>query len=393
MLQSFVVFAASVFASVPAQAAPAWNLNDVSILYPLPKATEEADVLLGAADRGLRGELLPFEVFEKLESPIPTEIDRRKLYDRLRVVGFRIDPADNTIRFVWQPLQRTGSQGAWTTEDGAIHTFYTLSDEAFANFLNLLRALKRDGLYHDPLIRTERLPLGVHPAFRHPRYASTFRESLRLGLLQNCGTETLTQATVMQLTLKEIWWKFAGVKRDTDGEFRPLTIARMDSETQDLFQESLEVDPVTGHATGMKGALLPHFPEGGEMDLRPIIRAYHVPNEGDRAEFRAKLKVIHRIENPRVIKNETLDCAHCHLAQPTRGWMTKNLQNLEVRGQTDRDRFRNPRPLYYNLTNTSVSTRSTKIFRAFGYFNAEPAINQRAIHESADVADRLSSLE
>ena len=106
-----------------------WNLNDVSYLFPLPRISEEMNALLGASDRGSSGTLLPFRIFEKTENPTPLEIEREKIYSRLRVVGIRLDPEASEVRMVWQPLTKLPHE--WTTEDAAVHTFYKLTPDRF----------------------------------------------------------------------------------------------------------------------------------------------------------------------------------------------------------------------------------------------------------------------
>jgi hypothetical protein len=51
------------------------------------------------------------------------------------------------------------------------------------------------------------------------------------------------------------------------------------------------------------------------------------------------------------------------------------------------DAYRNAR---YDMTNVTPTIWDTRRIRAFGYFGDGPAISQRVINESADVADIIN---
>ena len=62
-------------------------------------------------------------------------------------------------------------------------------------------------------------------------------------------------------------------------------------------------------------------------------------------------------------------------------------ENFKVSGATQ---FKNPNASLYDLSQVTASGKSTKIFRALGYWNQMPAINQRVINETSLVADYLN---
>ena len=106
------------------------TLCDVSILYPLPEAGSDQNDLLGAADEGERGVLLPEDVVEALPM-FPFMTQDTINYGPLRVVGIRFDGCHDDgegceaqIRMVMQPLSIRSE-----ARDSALHLFYSLEDE------------------------------------------------------------------------------------------------------------------------------------------------------------------------------------------------------------------------------------------------------------------------
>src|SRR4051812_12231257 len=93
-----------------------WDLNDISILVPLPAVGEESMMLHPTSN-----ELLPKAVFDKLQVLV-INANPQDIYDRLMAVAIRIDPCfhegsspcQHQVRMVWQPFVRAGP---WMTLD------------------------------------------------------------------------------------------------------------------------------------------------------------------------------------------------------------------------------------------------------------------------------------
>jgi hypothetical protein len=128
-------------------------------------------------------------------------------------------------------------------------------------------------------------------------------------------------------------------------------------------------------------------PENDPDSLDSILRKSSNITSNDTATLRASSDSIYKIENPRLNSPETIDCVSCHVAQSARLWEQGHFPNLKL----DQSTFQYQST--FNLQNGSVSQRSTHLLRAFGYDGAEPAINQRVINESANVADTLNALQ
>jgi hypothetical protein len=110
---------------------------------------------------------------------------------------------------------------------------------------------------------------------------------------------------------------------------------------------------------------------------------------------RQKLVSIERMENPLTHSAVTLDCAHCHVTGPARSYITANLKatksKFPSREATMVARFQLNAGESFNLKNVSATRDYTRAVRAFGYYGSLPSVNQRTIHESAQVARLLNS--
>lgn len=107
--------------------------------------------------------------------------------------------------------------------------------------------------------------------------------------------------------------------------------------------------------------------------------------------FREKLDAIARFRNPHRSSTRDLDCASCHYADAARYYATNRFP--QIRSLRSDDAFENPDPAIYNLQNTTIVASSTRVVRAFGYFDDKPAVSQRTIHDSVVSAHWLNLLD
>lgn len=157
----------------------AWNLNDVSYLYPLPAESElESFSWLSPKSTGKKNQLLPLESFQRLPSLNSGGSGQMTMYDhQLKVVGVRIDPCPGThitgvscdpeIRHVWQPILNDQFANRIMTTDLAIHTFYKLSSMELKALAGNLKTLKSD--LAKLAVNTDRKPLNIHPGFANAK--------------------------------------------------------------------------------------------------------------------------------------------------------------------------------------------------------------------------------
>ena len=85
----FLILLLSLFTG-PLFAAPHLDLNDVSVLFPLP-GNDQWSLLPAGETEAAKGQLLPKSYVTQL--PVLLQgTENEKLYPSLRAVGFRIDP-------------------------------------------------------------------------------------------------------------------------------------------------------------------------------------------------------------------------------------------------------------------------------------------------------------
>jgi hypothetical protein len=249
-----------------------WQINDVSYLFPLKS---ETDSLLKISSSGTQGELLPQTVLKNIDRLVMSYDAPKDEATSLRVMGVRIDPCfkyvatsskcSPQLRLVWQPTDKLQTKEA-KTYDAALHAFYDLSEEEFKSLASLLKNLKDKNAKNG--LTTAKLPLGIHPAFNHPKTTSYFIQDLKNIILRFAGEKKLTRITFMRLLTPMIWWEFGGLDKNKNGEWVRFNIPRHPSDEikQDFFNDDFNI-PVA-----MKGTIIPHRDHMGYPDDGPRIQ-------------------------------------------------------------------------------------------------------------------------
>lgn len=368
-----------------------WDLNDVSILYPLPKSIADDGAMIQLRDRGRGGPLLPERYLDQTPalSQFQNKIDER---NSLRVVAVRIDPcfADTIvvcrrqIRLSWQPLVRL-PDGRITSVDAALHSFYDLTDEEFSAFLNELSQVRRTQGFS-----SRGWPLQVHPVLRAQGLNGGFAQSLKQLVLKYAGEENLRKLTFMVVRGPEVFWGFGGYDIDEYGRVFPIEIPRMGSIVvhQSFVNHSRAGDDF------VRAILSPTPIEGERLDLFIRGSAKLTQSGISEEEIVQALRAGHMAENPGRHNPNTLDCVSCHLAQSVLDFGERLFPALAVVART-------PDVVYENSQFTLSQAGSgmggaerpwhTRNLRAFGYFGSTPAISRRVIHESAEAARVLNA--
>ncbi len=402
---SHLVFLVSFgFAFAPnAQAAEMrWNLNDVSYLFPIPRGQDQkADFLLHPDKAGRQGVLLPGAVRQQIPTLLNHGNGNQTLFDQhhVRLVSVRVDPCPSLnqqsctpeVRMVWQPVQFDGYDEKWTVRDAAIHSVHELSIAEFEQLKGELWQLKAANQRKG--VTTHKRPLGVHPALVDPRTAATFNEQIQNVLLDCCGENNLVRVTFMSLMVPTRWWRFGGFVRD-EGEWTPLNIPRLGVPNEDIFNVALEEGSAKGTPGKEMDATFNVLPEEYPADdniFALINKGYRQENEDDLPVFENKLDAVARFRNPHKTNFHTLDCAACHYADASRFYAETRFPGLKDHHSPDS--YQNPDPSLFDLENSTVGRTATRIVRGFGYFEDQPALNQRAIHESAATAHWLNTHE
>ncbi|MBK7584559.1 MAG: hypothetical protein IPI67_30780 [Myxococcales bacterium] len=353
------------------------GMNDVSMLFPLP-APGHLDELWSANTVGRFGALLPVSVFSQAPCLTPG-CEQDSDYDRLRVVAARVDPCFPSltlapspacrfqVRLVLQPVDE--SPGQVVTEDTAIHLFYDLPVGDFVSLIADLLAAQRGSL---PLAADQ--PLGPHPTLLAEGLSGAYSVGLKGALSAVIGADRLTRVTFMRRGTAADSWTFAGYDL-VHGAVIPVAI--LDPKvTEQSFVNDVAAGAL-GFAARLEPANLP-TPE----DLGPVfdsVSAKQLDDDSLWPSYEAAL----RIENPELHSPASVDCVSCHAAQPARFWMERN---TALGNRFSASRYTSTQPLEV----VSAIDDTTRVLRAFGWFQARPAISARVVNESAAVVAYLN---
>ena len=380
---------------------PHWNLNDVSILFGLPHGGPHAPVkLLAPRDQGGLGELLPSDAYALLPTLYQPGLGNVSLYEKsLRVTAVRFDPCPPSdddgcsaeLRLVWQPVEYAATRRAWVTRDAAVHCIHTIRPEARAQLKNdlwrLKMELKRRG------VDTSLQPLGVHPAIRNGETADAFTNEMRSLVLRYAGDDNLTRITFAALRVPTRWWRFGAAEKNPQGDWQRVDIPRLDAPSVDIFNVAAVDGVGLGPDRGLDAIfnVLPdEYPEEDNI-FTLINKGYRFNDERDLSVFRQKLDAVARFRNPHRTNADNLDCASCHYADAALFYAENRFPVLSESSPVDA--FENPAPELFNLHNGTIVAGSARVVRAFGYHDAQPAVSQRTINESALVAHRMNHQE
>lgn len=352
--------------------AQAWDLNELSVLMPLPRVAE-AGTIWSPRTLGGRGELLPARVYGVLPQIVIGQ-DPARVYDSLRVVGLRFDPCfqegavpspcQRQVRLVWQPLSALGTrrESGATTIDAAVHSFHILSESEWRGLVQGLRMLKRTF----PL--GPGLPLQVHPWLSRQGYGGAFWSEFQKVVLPLIGGDNIGRVTAMTVNPRGDVWVFLGFDREGTG-WRRVTVPRVNHTAQAFF-------------SGLIGA--PEFrtdmnprPEGEAALMELLLDSAKMREEQPEEKIVAAVRRAHFLGNPHLSNPGTVDCASCHAARAVPSWAERNFPQWAGR------RFPERFIASVNSANLTVNPLRTNVVRAFGYFGTDPVIAQRTINETA----------
>lgn len=340
--------------------------HDVSVLFPLPAAGEDA--LWPASTPARGGALLPAEAFARIGRSLVREVPDDQEYDALRVVALRVDPCFQTrlggpcqpqARLVFQTL---GEEG---TNDGAVHALYNLDDADFDGLVAGLRDLRRLA----PENGAER-PLGVSPALAAQGVDGPYGAALRELIASRIGAANLARMTFVTRTdARQGSWAMGGFHlqaREATGfpAPGPIKIPGASKTIQNVsnagfFGFSYGVAPGFADPAGRPGL------DQGAIAGLP---------EATRAALRTWATT--QLDPARVVP-DTADCASCHLAGHVFGALAAADPALARPDGAPR------------LVGGSDATGDN--LRTFGYFGRDPQVAARAANETAAVVAALAA--
>ena len=359
--------------------------TDVTIIYPLPPASDINLMVWGNTLSVTHGRLVPQVAFNQITIPLDpragskTRTTGTAAWNELRLVGVRLDPCfgsrgevpdaqcKNQVRLVFQGIHGVNSTSAG--EDGAIHVLYELPrTELLTLTRELISLTDREGGYTPG-------PLGVHPILARQGVWGGFGQGLKTLLRRYVGEDRAVRMTFFaRVDALQSAWRFGGF--DHKG----------------AVWERLQI-PTT---TTTEQELLGGFPNAGELagstptpgasgdDLRLLLNST-MANLADDPARRTAFGAALRIENPTKHTPDTVDCLSCHVAMAARS-LGESQYGLSAAGHPDR--FTSTRDLRY----TPPSEPSLENLHALSYLGTELGVNQRTANETAAISGALSAL-
>ncbi|MBS1972030.1 MAG: hypothetical protein JSU04_17100 [Bdellovibrionales bacterium] len=359
----------AVLLSVSASSALALSLNDISILLPLPEASQYQQLISPAEGTGPQGILIPTTVFKALPQLIPEFPNSVTYRDQLKLVAIRLDPCftegegpqncRKQIRLVWQPVFVAAD--TVTTRDAGVHSFYEFDDATFDQLLQDWQKLS-SGKPTDAL--------QIHPQLRQEGYEGPYWKYLRTMIFKYCGEKNLVRVTAMNVMNGELMWIFQGFDV-VGGQTKNIQVARIGGMSQGVIVSSPQFASFTG-------GMMP--PPQQDPAFSELIKDSATTKKKYSEEQIKKIMVsVYEYENPTKHNPGTLDCASCHLANSARQWGQAHFNAWDWKKEFANVAYQST----WNLENTTPGPLRTNRLRAFGYFINQPAISQRVVNETA----------
>ena len=362
------------------------QMNDLSVMLPLARSQAEFDGGLAASTPARGGVLFPESLYDQDPDVIATE------YSTLRVVAFRLDPCfgpldpasdpsqcDNQLRLVFQPIAFDSTSNVSLAEDSAVHVFYHLTRDELVAAVNELSAARADDAGDADLG-----PLAPHPVLAREGLTGPLAQRFVQIVTKYAGQANIVRFTSFQLAvldtnggvgnppLVQQFWFLRGFDV-TSGQPKPIAIASLPAGTNEV-DLGVQTDPV----------LVTQFsPPTMSQDNLTLLADSNAAMQATPAQRQAAFDSALRIENPRHETPDTIDCASCHMAQPSRELVGHALGLMEA-GNANRFAADPSIPAADLLPTTHLIGGDGGLnIHAFSYRGADPMINQRVINETA----------
>lgn len=358
------------------------DLNDMSILSPLPKNEKDLSKMLALSGNidSKQYTLVNVEIFDKLKTlatkqKISIEGSSNDSFDAWKIVGFRFDPCfpfakfespneceSVELRLVAQPV--VNLLDSLTTNDFTMHLVYHISLSDRARVAKELLELSK----LSP-VDTSNTPLGIHPGLMSAGIQSEFYNKFASFVTKNMSLQNLKQVAFMGLEAGVEPWNFFFVTVNGNSisdakQFRSFG-----------FVSSTPVTNVPNVASSFTIAPKPT----SANNLWSIFQT------GVAKATEKQMSVTLTIDNPSVMSQGDTDCASCHATTPARiSWETNNQKILNRTG-TSAFKLTNNDALGGNITTKladKMQQPTSWSVRNFGYFHTSPIIADRTFNET-----------
>jgi hypothetical protein len=369
-----------------------FDVNDVSVLFPLPTQAQSASLLLGLDAAGKGGVLLSSAHYDQMVTARQIQL----AYADWRVVSFRFDTCglDSAqpgrclpqLRLEVQPLFPFNQ-----ARDEALHLIYNLDSGQLDNVLSDLRTLKMTSP-----ATTSGAALGIHPGLAAAGLDSDYARSVEAFVLKYVGEPNLVRVAAL-LTRQEIalqdTWIFAASSVDATGTLTPLTIPGVAATSMTLTATRDPSQPPQFPGgipkPGAPLAVLTPAPSGTDhLDLLLSVSA--MQNAAD-ADLQSAVDVALRLEHPTAHNPFDVDCASCHMASRQLA-IAETVRGFNTDGNPNK--FVIPPGVTGTFTTNEVpgDPLTVRYFtKAFAYADGSPSFIERTVNESAAIAALLNS--
>jgi hypothetical protein len=364
------------------------QLNDVSLLFPLPATEDElASGLLAASAEGERGQLLSESLYDAVGAIAGSRgnglLGSQPVapYENLRIVALRLDPCfgsleppadgggcQNQLRLITQEIDQNGAH------DSALHLFYSVSRQALLGVLREIAQLREQ---YAPGRRLGKL--APHPLMLEQGLAGGMAEGVRRLVLAHAGVDNLTRITRMS-AIGGPFWDFSGFDVK-DGAAVSFAIPALNGGVVQTFERNF------GDVESVEPRAAPPSASPDDFIRLMTVSTAKALNEAERT---SSLTSLLRVENPAHHSPDTLDCVTCHVATPTLKLIVEPILNVELPNVPERFQTDGELVPATELEPTFENEQSFTNVHAFSYLGHNVGINQRTVNESAAVVVYLS---
>ncbi len=354
----------------PGDAGPFYplDMNDVTILAPLPQSSATPVLLRGTdlADDGTA--LVPGALFDRLvkESELGRPILMAETHGRLHLVAVRFDLCDRHLpgvcaeaedaqmRLVFQPLFSDGS-----VQDVGFHAFYTIRNDEIAGAVAALRDLARTVPPQNGMLRVSPALGAANP--------EPYAIQLRAFVKRYGGDARLVRLTVnaQPEVFSQVRWELRGVEKKGD-VFVDITIVGSTAISESVFLgASYDVKPVVDAPAGLLGAITKNMFDAADLTKK-----------------REYLAALVAVENPLSHTAETVACVACHVSTIV---MSERTANSAIDPATLPGRYTSK----FDLSTAGGMSAVSRAIRALGYVGRLPLISQRVVNDTAQTLTEL----
>lgn len=377
------------------------QMNDLSVLLPLPRSLEERDArYLRATSSGALGELVPRATYEAAFGPPDGHgvggAPPPPAFEDLRVVAFRIDPCfpkvgassapsncEDQLRLVFQTTRVDG--GRVLANDEGVHAFYRLTRAQLTELVRGVVALRRANRPD----ATRLGPLGVHPVVADQGMDGAMAVGLSALLTAHAGAARLVRLTQFTSTAFGRAWTFSSAELAGGRATASVIPALPAGSTAVSFFAGR--DGELGADVQGAPTFAPRTTAPRRDDMQLLGNVEHALHASV-VDRRAALDAAVRIEDPGLHSPNTTDCASCHVAHAARTLVVPKLPPLSAPVGFVAD----PRWVPAGEAKASDAVRRQMAahgvtMHVFSWVDDVPSVHQRVVNETAAAVARVNA--